>query len=45
MRNDDAARILEEVSGGLAGWRDLARRLGMSAADVAVYATVLPKVK
>ena len=42
LKNDDAARILSEVSRGLMGWRDLARWLGMSAADIAVYATAFP---
>lgn len=39
LKNEDANRIVDEVSAGLAGWRGLARQLGMSAGDVAVYAT------
>ncbi len=41
LKNDEANRILAEVSGGLAGWRDLARQIGMSPVDVAVYATAV----
>ncbi len=41
LKNEDANRIVDEVSAGLAGWRGLARQLGMSAGDVAVYATAL----
>ena len=43
LKNEDAARISDEVTNGLHGWRDLARQLGMSAADVAVYATAIDK--
>lgn len=39
LKNEDANRIVDEVSAGLAGWRGLARQLGMSAEDVAAYAT------
>ncbi len=41
VKNDDAARIIGEAARGLAGWRGLARRLGMSAADIAVYSTAI----
>ncbi len=41
LRGNDAERICAEVSAALAGWRDLARQLGMSAADVSVYATAM----
>ncbi len=41
LKNDEAVRITGEVAGALRGWRDLARQLGMSAADTAVYATAI----
>ena len=43
LKNEDAERIIGEVTNGLHGWRALARQLGMSAADVAVYATAIDK--
>ena len=41
LKSGDANRIVDEVSAGLSGWRGLARRLGMTAGDAAVYATAL----
>ena len=41
LKDEEAARIVGEVSAGLQGWRDLARQFGMSAADTAVYATAI----
>lgn len=39
LRDDHAENIISEVSDALGGWQNLARQLGMSAADVGVYAT------
>lgn len=41
LNNDAANRIVGEVTAGLQRWRDLAHRLGMSAADAEVYATAI----
>ena len=41
LKDDEAVRIAGEVNSGLQGWRDLAHRSGMSAADAAVYATAI----
>ena len=43
LKSDDATRILGEVAAALEGWRDLARRLGMTAADIGVYSTSISK--
>ena len=36
-----AEAIIDEVSAALKGWQNTARQLGMSAADIAVYATAI----
>ena len=41
LKEDQAEAIILEVSAALKGWRNTARQLGMSAADVAVYATAI----
>ena len=41
LKEDQAEAIIVEVSAALKGWRNTARQLGMSAADVAVYATAI----
>jgi len=39
LKDDQANSIISEVSDRLRGWQNTARRLGMSAADIGVYAT------
>ncbi|HED19378.1 MAG TPA: type II toxin-antitoxin system HipA family toxin [Gammaproteobacteria bacterium] len=39
LKNDQAEAIISEVSGVLKGWQNIAHRLGMSAADIACYAS------
>jgi serine/threonine-protein kinase HipA len=39
LRDDHAESIISEVSDRLGGWQNTARQLGMSAADISVYAT------
>ena len=39
MKGEQAETIISEVAAALHGWQNTARRLGMSAADIAVYAT------
>jgi len=39
LRDDHAESIISEVSDRLSGWQNTARQLGMSAADIGVYAT------
>ena len=41
LKDNEAVRIIDEVSTSLKDWRDHARSLGMSAADVDVYATAI----
>ncbi len=41
LKNEDATRIVDTVAAGISGWRDIAHKLGMSAADVKVYATAI----
>ena len=41
LKNDQAEAIIVEVTAALKGWRNTARQLGMSAADIAVYATAM----
>ena len=41
LRDDDAENIINEVSDGLSGWQNTAHQLGMSAADIGVYATAM----
>ena len=41
LKKDRAEAIIVEVSAALKGWRNTARQLGMSAADIAVYATAI----
>ncbi|MCP5432175.1 MAG: type II toxin-antitoxin system HipA family toxin [Alphaproteobacteria bacterium] len=41
LKDGEAAAIVGEVSQALAGWRDLARQMKMSAADIAVYGTAI----
>jgi len=43
LRDDHAENIISEVSDGLSGWQNTARQLGMSAADIGVYATALAR--
>ncbi len=39
LRDDHAENIISEVSDALSGWQNTARQLGMSAADIGIYAT------
>jgi serine/threonine-protein kinase HipA len=41
LKDEQAETIIGEVSAALVGWRNSARRLGMSAADIAIYATAI----
>lgn len=41
LKEDQAEAIIGEVSAALKDWRNTARQLGMSAADIAVYATAI----
>jgi serine/threonine-protein kinase HipA len=41
LKDDQAEAIIIEVSAALKGWQNTARQLGMSAADIAVYATAI----
>ncbi len=41
LKDDQAEAIISEVSAALKGWQNTARQLGMSAADIAVYATAI----
>jgi len=41
LKNKQATAIINEVSAALAGWQKTARQLGMSAADIAIYATAI----
>ena len=39
LKDDQAEQIISEVSQATASWREVARNLGMSAADIAAYAS------
>ena len=41
LKENLAEAIIFEVTAALKGWRNTARQLGMSAADIAVYATAM----
>ena len=41
LNANEAETILDEVSAALIGWEDTAAKLGMSRADIAVYAAVI----
>ncbi|MGI9487632.1 MAG: type II toxin-antitoxin system HipA family toxin [Geminicoccaceae bacterium] len=41
LRADQADTIIEDVAAALKGWPNTARQLGMSAADIATYATAI----
>lgn len=41
LKDDQAEAIIVEVAAALKGWQNIARQLGMSAADIAVYATAI----
>lgn len=41
LQDDQAEAIIEEVSTALKGWQNIARQLGMSAADIAIYASAI----
>ena len=41
LKPNEADTIVEEVSVSLKGWQDMARQLGMSAADINIYETAL----
>lgn len=41
LNANEAETILDEVSAALVGWEDTAAKLGMSRADIAVYAAVI----
>ncbi len=43
LQEQQAEDIISEVSAALNGWQNTARQLGMSAADIAIYATALQK--
>jgi len=41
LKSKQADAMIEDVAAALKGWRNTARQLGMSAADIAVYATAI----
>ena len=41
LKDGDATRIVDTVASGIKGWQDIARGLGMSKADIEVYATAI----
>lgn len=41
VKPNQAETIIDEVAAALSGWRSIARRLGMSAEDIAIYATAI----
>lgn len=41
LKTDQADTIIDEVTAALRGWQNTARRLGTSAADIAIYATAI----
>ena len=41
LKEDQAEAIIVEVAAALQGWQNTARQLGMSAADIAAYATAI----
>ena len=41
LKDDHAEHIINEVSDRLSGWQSTARQLGMSGADIGVYATAI----
>ena len=41
LKDEPAERIIGEVSAALKGWQNTARQLGMSATDIAIYATAI----
>lgn len=41
LKDDQAEAIIGELSAALKGWQNTARQLGMSAADIAIYATAI----
>ena len=41
LKDDQAEAMISEVSAALKGWQNTARQLGMSAADIAIYATAI----
>ncbi len=41
LKDDQAKAIIVEVAVALKGWQNTARQMGMSAADIAVYATAI----
>lgn len=41
LKDDHAEEIIADVSDRLGGWKNTARKLGMSAADIDVYATAI----
>lgn len=43
LKEDQAEAIIVEVFTALKGWQNIARQLGMSAADIAVYSTAILK--
>ncbi len=45
LKEDQAAEIVSEIVDALQGWRDIARKLGMTAADTDAYATAIDEVK
>ena len=41
LKPNEAEAIVEDVSARLKGWQDMARQMGMSAADIKIYETAL----
>ena len=41
LQDDQARAIIEDVSAAIRGWQNTSRQLGMSAADIEVYATAI----
>ena len=45
LKDNQAESIIDEVSQATATWRDVARQLGMSATDIAIYASAFDSAK
>lgn len=41
LKDEQAEAIIKEIYAALKGWQNIARQLGMSSADIAVYATAI----
>ena len=45
LKKAEAGAIIDEVVSALKGWQNIARQMGMSAADIAVYSTAIQSVQ